>query len=321
MKELVFATVILELKKSWGETTADPDFIELLYASIIEPLDLSNKKGDAITVNKSTASKIVNRQRGGNPNKTIRNNSDKPAVLSSIENYFGNNIVKRLLSGTEDDLIQRLSVIIQNDSGISEAKQTELLALANKKTLAKFLASVFLYSLSRNNVLDDASPKKKPNAKGELEDIPVPDMVSQNETKYTDALLAAYGQVEGITTFTVDMLDSYPEHKDNFTAQRKYYFAAEAVRRGTRDLYGPKEKDQFEVLKEEMYEGVTEVWEDDAKNGLVRMRKVLAQATRTSLDKCLICRDTTWVGNSQRKGVCHFLVEDNRLKGWVRDDD
>lgn len=50
--------------------------------------------------------------------------------------------------------------------------------------------------------------------------------------------------------------------------QRKYYFAAEAVRRGTRDLYGAKEKDQFEVLKDEMYEGVTEVWEDEAKNGL-----------------------------------------------------
>lgn len=117
------------------------------------------------------------------------------------------------------------------------------------------------------------------------------------------------------------MLDTYPAHKENFSNQRKYYFAAEAVRRGTRDLYGTKEKDQFEVLKDEMYEGVTEVWEDEAKNGLARMRKVMAQATKTSLDKCRICRDTEWVGNSQRKGVCHFLVGENRLKGWVRDDD
>lgn len=51
------------------------------------------------------------------------------------------------------------------------------------------------------------------------------------------------------------------------------------------------------------------------------MRKVMAQATKTSLDKCRICRETEWIGNSQRKGVCHFLVGENRLKGWVREDD
>lgn len=147
------------------------------------------------------------------------------------------------------------------------------------------------------------------------------DGITGVEGSYTDALLAAYGQVEGIKHFTIDMLDAYPAHKENFSNQRKYYFAAEAVRRGIRDLYGTKEKDQFEVLKDEMYEGVTEVWEDEAKNGLARMRKVMAQATKTSLDKCRICRETEWIGNSQRKGVCHFLVGENRLKGWVREDD
>lgn len=47
----------------------------------------------------------------------------------------------------------------------------------------------------------------------------------------------------------------------------------------------------------------------------------MAQATKTSLDKFRICRETEWIGNSQRKGVCHFLVGENRLKGWVREDD
>ena len=184
-----------------------------------------------------------------------------------------------------------------------------------------FLASVYLYSLSRDNVLHDSSSTKPITTTTELEVIPLPTGITGVEGSYTDALLAAYGQAEGIKNFTVDMLNTYPTHKENFSNQRKYYFAAEAVRRGTRDLYGTKEKDQFEVLKDEMYEGVTEVWEDEAKNGLARMRKVMAQATKTSLDKCRICRDTEWVGNSQRKGVCHFLVGENRLKGWVRDDD
>ena len=46
------------------------------------------------------------------------------------------------------------------------------------------------------------------------------------------------------------------------------YFAAEAVRRGTRDIYS--DESQFDVLKAETYEGVKEVWEDEYKNGYAR---------------------------------------------------
>lgn len=321
MKELVFATVLAELKTSWGDTIADPDLINLLYDSISEPVGLTNKNGEPITVTKGTASKIMNRQSGGNSHRSIRSKSADDRVIASIEEYFKKNVVKRLLKGSEDDLIERLKTIINDDMGIAEIKKQELLANAQKNTLALFLASVYLYSLSRDNVSSGDSGSKPITAATELEVIPIPTGITGVEGSYTDALLAAYGQVEGIKNFTVDMLDTYPTHKENFSNQRKYYFAAEAVRRGTRDLYGAKERDQFEVLKDEMYEGVTEVWEDEAKNGLARMRKVMAQATKTSLDKCRICRDTEWVGNSQRKGVCHFLVGENRLKGWVRDDD
>lgn len=321
MKELVFATVLAELKTSWGDTIADPDLINLLYDSISEPVGLTNKNGEPITVTKGTASKIMNRQSGGNPHRSIRSKSADDRVIASIEEYFKKNVVKRLLKGSEDDLIERLKTIINDDMGIAEIKKQEFLANAQKNTLALFLASVYLYSLSRDNVSSGDSGSKPITAATELEVIPIPTGITGVEGSYTDALLAAYGQVEGIKNFTVDMLDTYPTHKENFSNQRKYYFAAEAVRRGTRDLYGAKERDQFEVLKDEMYEGVTEVWEDEAKNGLARMRKVMAQATKTSLDKCRICRDTEWVGNSQRKGVCHFLVGENRLKGWVRDDD
>lgn len=321
MKELVFATVLAELKTSWEDTIADPDLINLLYDAVADPVGLTNKNGEPITVTKGTASKIMNRQAGGNPNRSIRSKSADDRVLATIEEYFKRNVVKRLLKGCEDDLIERLKTVINDDVGIADAKKQELLANAQKNTLAMFLASVYLYSLSRDNLLHNSSGTKPITATTELEVIPIPTGITGVEGSYTDALLAAYGQVEGIEHFTVDMLDSYPTHKENFSNQRKYYFAAEAVRRGTRDLYGTKEKDQFEVLKDEMYEGVTEVWEDEAKNGLARMRKVMAQATKTSLDKCRICRDTEWVGNSQRKGVCHFLVGENRLKGWVRDDD
>lgn len=320
LKELVLATVLSELKACWGEIIADPDLINLLYDAVARPTGLTNRNSEPITVSKSTASKIMNRQRGGNAHRSIRNNSTDQRVTASIEGYFKINIVKRLFKGSEDDLIHRLSELINGDSSIAETKKRELLALAQKNTLAQFLANVYLYSLSKNNVL--TSDTNEPVSKDvELERIPVPLNITDEESSYTDALLAAYGQAEGLQSFTIDMLDMYPAHRDNFSDQRKYYFAAEAVRRGTRDLYGAKEKDPFQVLKDEMYEGVKEVWECEYKNGLTRMRSVMSQATKTSLEICRICRDTVWVGATQRKGVCHFLVKEKRLKGWVRDDD
>ncbi len=253
MKELVFATVLAELKTSWGDTIADPDLINLLYDAVAEPVGLTNKNGEPITVTKGTASKIMNRQAGGNPNRSIRSKSADDRVLTMIEEYFKRNVVKRLLKGCEDDLIERLKTVINDDVGIADAKKQELLANAQKNTLAIFLASVYLYSLSRDNVLHGSSGTKPITATTELEVIPLPTGITGVEGSYTDALLVAYGQVEGIKHFTVDMLDTYPAHKENFSNQRKYYFAAEAVRRGTRDLYGAKEKDLL-FTEEDLYE-------------------------------------------------------------------
>ena len=132
-----------------------------------------------------------------------------------------------------------------------------------KNALADFLVRSFRLSISVPNKLpkDTSTPKK-------IKSVPVPEQIEDTEDSYTDALLAAYGQIEGIKDFHVDMLDAYPNHKNNFQNQRKYYFAAEAVRRGIRDSYLYKNEDQFEILKDEVYEGVNEVWEDDAKTVL-----------------------------------------------------
>ena len=46
MKELVFATVLTELKTSWEDAIAVPDLINLLYDAIAEPVGLTNKNGD-----------------------------------------------------------------------------------------------------------------------------------------------------------------------------------------------------------------------------------------------------------------------------------
>ena len=138
MSELVFSTVLLELKKAWRDTVADPDLIELLYDAVATPTELTNSTGSAITVSKGTASKIVNRQKGGNPLKAIRTKSSDQRVLDSINDYFQNNVVKRLLAGSEDDLLHRLKGIISADGNVAEEVKTRLLSLAQKIHLPNF---------------------------------------------------------------------------------------------------------------------------------------------------------------------------------------
>ncbi|AQU05378.1 hypothetical protein B1778_01170 [Dehalococcoides mccartyi] len=155
-----------------------------------------------------------------------------------------------------------------------------------------------------------------------LKTITPPHEVAEQEIPYVTELMAAYSEAEGVDSFTKDTLkqheDKYGEH---FKRQRKDFYAAESVRQGTREAYGETDPDQFEVLKEETYDGVVDVWEQDHRNGFVRLTKVLTQAAQIRIDRCWLCRDTDWIGNSQKKGVCHILVNDGKIKGWVKKDD
>jgi hypothetical protein len=103
--------------------------------------------------------------------------------------------------------------------------------------------------------------------------------------------------------------------------QRNYYFAAEAVRRGTRDIYSEDDEDQFEVLEKEVFEGIKETWREHYRNGLARLSSIFKEVPKIDISKCWLRRDTDWIGNAQRKGVCHFLVKDEFIKGWVKADD
>ena len=90
-----------------------------------------------------------------------------------------------------------------------------------------------------------------------------PDELSEDEMPYVEALLDAYADAEGLEELSKDELDSYRKYKKNFQRQRKDYYAAESVRRGTREAFGNADPDQFETLKNETYDGIVDVHEQD----------------------------------------------------------
>jgi hypothetical protein len=143
-----------------------------------------------------------------------------------------------------------------------------------------------------------------------------PDELSEDEMPYVEALLEAYADAEGLSELSKDGLDSYRKYKKNFQRQRKDYYAAESVRRGTREAFGNAGTHQFETLKNETYDGIVDVHEQKYENGFDRLGAVMTQAAITPISKCTL-RKTDWIGNSEKKGVCHFLVNDDGQSGWM----
>ena len=313
MRELVFATVIAEIKNAFVDEINDPDLIQLMYGGVAYPLGITIGK-----VQKGAAP-------GGRPLKIIKSHSQDPEVKSSIGDYFQKNVIRHFMPGMEDEIIFHLRSVIKEDAAnISDSKRDELLSLGKKETFAEFLGQVYLYSLTRDNVLTPEA-KKRINTELEeykrhpLEATEVPQSIILEERAYVEALIRAYAQAENINTFSLDCVSLNPEHAEHLSDQRRYYFAAEAVRRGTRDIY--KKEDQFDVLKEETFEGIKEIWKRKANNGLERLSNVLIRAAEIRSDRCWLCRDTDWIGMIQKKGICHFLVNDGKITGWTRDDD
>lgn len=323
MNELVIAVVAQELKANWESQIGDIELLQLLYGSVVYPTDLhSSGEIEQISIDKTKASRIMNRKKGGNVHRTLRKASKDPRVTNSIDEYFQRNIVKRLLPDRIDDLILTLKEIIINDGEIKKVKRAELLSLAKKETIAAFLASVFCYTITRDNVIKEELPrvlsdKEKDALKHLRLKSEIPTDIDTKENRYVGALMEVYKEMTGKESLTAEVLSHYPEQHRHFLRQRNDYWAAEAVRRGTRDAYGVDEEDHFEVLMEDTFNGIIDTYEREKVNGYVRLSKVLEQASQLSVNQCWLSRDTVWIGNSQKKGVCHVLVNESWLDGWV----
>lgn len=136
----------------------------------------------------------------------------------------------------------------------------------------------------------------------------------EKEMPYIKELLRVYSEKEKKDIKNVDDLVAYPECKENFNRQRKDYYAIETVERFVRDTF--TNDDEFTCLKDEIYDGIIEVHEEKYNNGFERLKADLKQAVKVNTNKSLLDSHLKLIGNAERKGTCHKLVNDNRIK-WV----
>ena len=83
------------------------------------------------------------------------------------------------------------------------------------------------------------------------------------------------------------------------------------------ELNADKLSNQFDVLKEETLSGVKDTARRQHPNGYEKMLSVMEHATTLPVDNYLLCKSPYWISGKIKKGVCHHLVNDGKLK-WVR---
>lgn len=278
-----------------------------------------------IDFSESKISKMINRTEGGGIPKIIQKKIEDPSVTATIRrdltSYFAKHITPIIIEERYQYLIDRMSEMIKSDTygcTLSQKYKSFLVDNAKKTNISKFLALVFYETLKCQNRISSNRLITNTNAeimKTQRLQFVVPEMVYDKESKYINALLEMYSEEANDSISTFFDLNFYPENEKHCQRQRKYFYAAEAVNSGVKDIYN---YDYFGVFLDEVYEGIIEVYEDSEYiTGRKRLNEVMKRAVETNTDACWIIRETAWIGNSQKKGACHMLVDADRLDGWV----
>lgn len=153
-----------------------------------------------------------------------------------------------------------------------------------------------------------------------FEKIPIPISIEPQEMKYVTMLLAAYADADNCDIYEV------PEHlprnrQEDLKNQRINYYEAESIRRGVRDNFMPEEGvEHFDNLKNDMYNGVIDVYEEEYDDGVKKLKAVLKQSLVITLNGSILSFMPGLLRNATKKGICHMLVDDGRLS-WVTEDE
>lgn len=335
MSRLCFGTYARAVQKVMKAPNGNKDVTELLLSLIIDNVDIKNQSGDVFVVTDKMASDLLSFKI--NLQKKIVSASSDHVVSDAACDFFADVVIPVLIPELHDDLISDLSSLVSLDTEIPVKKRDELLRSAQEDSLERFLSDLFTYAIKRKNrqttleTYSDSDTKlstaiadmkkldemltniPKPNP------VAIPDTPSSDEMSYITELLAAYAEVAGKTELQLNDLDLLPKYKSDLERRRKDYYAAETIREGTRDSFGDKDEIQFKVLKEETYDGVVDSYSQSYTDAIARLNSVMSQAVLVPINRCLLSK-LNWISGREKKGVCHFLVNDGQLK-WVIDDD
>ena len=151
-----------------------------------------------------------------------------------------------------------------------------------------------------------------------------PGLLSMEELPYVNALCDVYAEKLGKAAGDIspDMIPSLAKNlQHHYLSQRKAYYQAEYVKHVARETFADGDM-QFTALKEDAYAGIEDTYlDEDLVTGYDRLKAVLNRITTISLSKSALINVIGLIGNLEKKGICHILVNDEIIKSWVNIDE
>lgn len=151
-----------------------------------------------------------------------------------------------------------------------------------------------------------------------------PGLLTPKELPYINALCDVYAEKLGkaIGDVTPNSIPSLPKSlQRHYSSQRRAYYQADFVQHIARETFADGEE-QFAALKEDAFAGIEDTYYDESHaSGYDRLKTVLERITTIALTKSALLNIVGLVGNLEKKGICHILVNDETIKSWVNIDE
>ena len=299
-----------------------------LFEPIISQEFVLNKSGQPYNINARDASEWYKQKR--EIPKNIKMAVETPQIYNHIGGYFQSNIIESYLSPLKESVMYENMLDLIQKSNLSQEIKSDLKKLYKEQSYGEFLGKAFLYSLVQNNKkqIDDCVPINMKEDLKALERIiqkyqkPVPIQPPKDlancELKYVNELYSIYQEKTGSTFSKPEDLLPFKRLKNHFERQRKDYYLAETVHRGLRDTICQDEQENFAYVKNEIYDGVINTAEKEYACGYDRLTAVMEHVTSVQLSHNMQLLLLNWIGPGEKKGICHMLVNDERLS-WLGD--
>ena len=307
--------------------------VKSLFAPIFNLKDFPSNPRDKkdttiLEIDSKRASEWIN-----DSSRSVRNDIAKAAQNISFQdaiiNNFENVIVPNDLDNYRLDILTKEMLYLSNHSDLDDEKKKHLQELFDNNEVGEFLAFAFIFALSgeiskqkikatTQSVKSVEEFKQKVVDKTKKPTTIVPIDVDETEMGYVNALLKAYEEATGNDYRNPDDVKG-TEYESHFRQQRKNYYQAEAIHRFVRDSETREEED-FDILKEEVEDGIYTVANKQYPRGIDKADAVLHTAGTLPLSHNTDNNMLGWVGPGEKRGVCHMLVNDQKLT-WVEGDE
>lgn len=249
--------------------------------------------------------------------------------------YFSNDFLEPILPQRENNIVNKLVNIMKTDPEIPKATMDMFDDFVETGKYSELYYQAFLYCLgSPNNQNRDNKKKKKVKSDEvwacltELDTVmkrfpkPVqltpPEVLAEIELDYSAQLLSAYSDDAKEEINNENVLQS--RYGSHYKRQRHDFYSAESVRRAVLEAFSPDE-DVFGDFKKEVHSLIIDEYEDQKGNPPLDVAKaVIKYAGNANMSKSVLVHLPKWVGAEEKKGACHMLVNDGRIK-WVEKDD